>query len=65
MRAKLKPSGQRADRVESAQHLLIIHSEPAHLCVRRGAGSRFPFRLGAFRFTRLKQLLQIAIRCQR
>jgi hypothetical protein len=28
MRAKLKPSGQRADRVESAQHFLIIHSRP-------------------------------------
>jgi hypothetical protein len=26
MRAKLKPSGQRADRVESAQHFSMIHS---------------------------------------
>jgi hypothetical protein len=28
MRAKLKPSGQRADRVESAQHFSMIHSGP-------------------------------------
>jgi hypothetical protein len=33
MRAKVKPSGQRADRVESAQHFSMIHLEQADLCV--------------------------------
>jgi hypothetical protein len=37
LRAKLPSSGQRADRVESAQHLLLIHPKQAYFAASVGS----------------------------